>query len=150
QPGAPWLVAWSPDGRRLAFPSPDCTVKIWDAASGKQTVSLGRSRGQTNDFSMPENRVVLAWSPEGERLASSASLDCTIQVWNPATGAKLRTLPGHPQEIRSLAWNRDGRRLASAGDDGTVKVWDVASGAELLSLGYSPQRDEGLPRPRRL
>ena len=141
------LVAWAPEGRRLAVVSPDWTVKIWDAGLGKETISLGRSPRQTNALRgpyniAPENRVVLAWSPDGEWLASSASLDRTIQVWNPATGAKRRTLPGHPKEIRSLAWSRDGQRLASAGDDGSVKVWDVATGEKVLSLGYSPQRDQ--------
>jgi WD40 repeat protein len=44
--------------------------------------------------------------------------------------------------IRSLAWSRDGRRLASAGDEGAVKVWDVAAGKETLSFPYSrPPRD---------
>jgi WD40 repeat protein len=134
-------AAWSPDGRRLAVASPDWAVKVWDAATGKEALSLGRSKGRT-DLHPPENRVVLAWSGDGKQLASSASLERTIRIWDPASGAKLLTLPGHPRAIRSLAWSRDGRRLASAGDEGAVKVWDVAAGKEILSLRYArPPRE---------
>jgi WD40 repeat protein len=147
-PGLSWAktTAWSPDGRRLAVTNPDWTVRIWDVVTSKEVLSLGRSRGLVHPAAgwnqLPENRVVLAWSGDGKRLASSASLVRTIQVWDPATGAKISTLPGHPQQIRSLAWSRDGKRLASAADDGAVKVWDMAKGKETCSLRYSrPPRE---------
>jgi WD40 repeat protein len=107
-------VAWGPDGRRLAVVNPDWTVRVWDAAAGKETLALGRSRGvarlgELDLLDQPVNRVALAWSGDGKRLASSASLERTILVWDAATGAKLLTLPGHPQQVRSLAWGRDGK-----------------------------------------
>ena len=65
--------------------------------------------GELDLLDQPVNRVALAWSGDGKRLASSASLERTILVWDAATGAKLLTLPGHPQQVRSLAWGRDGK-----------------------------------------
>jgi serine/threonine protein kinase len=35
-----WGVAFSPDGRRLAFASPDQSVKIWDTATGQECLTL--------------------------------------------------------------------------------------------------------------
>ncbi len=48
----------------------------------------------------------------------------------------LRTLAGHKGVVFSVTFSKDGRLLASAGDDGQVKIWDVATGRELRSLPY--------------
>jgi WD40 repeat protein len=43
-------------------------------------------------------------------------------------------LAGHTDQVRSAAFNRDGSRLASCGNDGAVRVWDTLTGRELLTL----------------
>jgi WD40 repeat protein len=52
--------------------------------------------------------------------------------------------------VRSLDWNRDGTRLASAGDDGTVKVWDVSSGKVVSTFTYHVKlpSNNGMAKPR--
>jgi len=49
-----------------------------------------------------------------------------------------RTLPGHGNHARAIAFRDDGKLLASAGLDRCVKIWEVASGRELRSLGDHP------------
>src|SRR6478735_11226846 len=52
--------------------------------------------------------------------------------------ACLRTLEGHNDWVRSVAFSHDSTRLASASGDRTVKVWDANSGACLQTLeGHS-------------
>ena len=43
-------------------------------------------------------------------------------------------MEGHDGLIRSLAYNPDGRRLATGDGEGVVKVWDTRTGLEVLSL----------------
>ena len=127
-----WIgrIAWSPDGKWLASPSNDKTIRIWDAVTGKVVRTLA---GHTNTV------YSVAWSPDGRRLAS-ASDDQTVRLWDIETGQDLRTLKGHSGGVNSVAWSPDGRRLASASDDATIRLWDAETGQALRTLaGHSHQ-----------
>ncbi|KAJ5980358.1 hypothetical protein N7481_007656 [Penicillium waksmanii] len=118
------LIAWSPDGSRLASASNDKTVRIWDPATGQCASTL---EGHTGPVSS------IAWSPNGSRLAS-ASGDSTVRIWSPVTSQSISTLEGHTDLIHSIAWSPDGSRLASASHDNTVRTWELITGNYVLTL----------------
>jgi serine/threonine protein kinase len=120
-PGGP-SVAFSPDGKRVANASFDQTVKVRDAQTGQELLSL---QGHTSWV------YSVAYSADGKRLAS-ASEDTTVKVWDAQTGQELLSLKGHADVVTSVTFSPDGKRLASAGDQ--VKVWDVPTGQQLLSF----------------
>jgi WD40 repeat protein/transcriptional regulator with XRE-family HTH domain len=117
-------VAFSPDGTRLATVGPNDTAKIWDAASGKELLTLTGHKDAI---------LALAYSLDGTRIAT-ASFDTTTKVWDARTGAELLTLSANTARNTDAAFSPDGMRLAVVSDDGTAKVWDASSGQQLFTL----------------
>ena len=65
-------VAFSPDGKRIVSGSGDKTVKVWDARTGQELLSL---KGHTSVV------CAVAFSPDGTRIVSG-SWDKTVKVWD--------------------------------------------------------------------
>ncbi|HEY4176277.1 MAG TPA: protein kinase [Kofleriaceae bacterium] len=114
-------LAVSNDGSRIAGAMADRTVRIWDAATGKQQLVL---RGH-QDLVMD-----VAFSPDDKMLASG-SYDRTIRVWELST-QRSRVIRGHGGAIDRVAW-KDRSHLVTGSRDGTIRLWNVPS-LELPSI----------------
>lgn len=136
-PGIVAAAAWSPDGKYIAVAS-DLT-SIVDATTGALLRSLGpRSSGNGGI-------VQIAWSPDGQYLATAYADGTTnegntrVQRWITKSWTQAKQLPGAYDEITSMAWSPNSKKLLIAGDISTnsdlrsnVQIWDGETTAPLL------------------
>ena len=130
-------VAWSPDGRYAATGSHDSTVKIWEAATGRE-VRTFRESSHVN---------AVAWSPDG-KLILEGNADHLLVLRDVAAGTEVRRFQGHTGAVNAVAWSPDGRFALSGSEDKTLKLWDIATGKEVRTLkghgGFFTERGEVL------
>ncbi|HXJ55649.1 MAG TPA: protein kinase [Verrucomicrobiae bacterium] len=118
-------IALSRDGQTVASGSMDSTVRLSDAFTGRERLSLTLA---------PGNPVyAVAFSPDGKTVASG-HWDGSVRLWNPATGGLRASVPITRGWVRAIAFSPDGHTLACGGDDGVLKFIDPATEAEQTSL----------------
>jgi ribosome assembly protein 4 len=75
-------------------------------------------------------------------MIATGSMDCTVRLWDPKTGAQIGApLRGHTKWVSALAWEplhlvEPGHlpRLVSSSKDGTLRVWSVDQHISLFSM----------------
>jgi len=110
--------AWSPDGQRIASPSFDDLIWIWETNTGALHSTLAGLAGGVN---------VLTWSPDGQRIAAGTS-NGRIQIWDVKKNKLRRTLEGSFNPLLGLAWSPDGAKIASASYREPIRLWDAKTG----------------------
>jgi WD40 repeat protein/serine/threonine protein kinase len=122
-------VAFSPDGAIVAAGFGKHTgdepglVRLWATADGAERLHFPAPPGGVNS---------IAFSPDGHRLALACAGVVVLRDLD-ARG-EARELRGHERWVYSLAFTRDGRRLATGGWDGLLRTWDPDTGELLDSL----------------
>ena len=136
QGGAP-VVAFSPDGSRLASGSKDGTARICDVASGRVLRAChGKHFGSAPSADFPQSIEAVAFSPDGKCLATGDNLGW-VSAWNAETGKEVAELADDgktpPGGVWRLQFSPSGQYLAAAGNNG-VAVWKVRPNATGVTL----------------
>src|SRR5262249_18806609 len=66
--------------------------------------------------------------PFYENYGRRAAVPGTVIIWNANTGAPVHTLRDHKHLVCQVAFNPDGRFLASSSLDGTIRIYAPESG----------------------
>jgi WD40 repeat protein len=120
-------ISWSPDGRYLASPSGDKTVRIWEEATGECISTLEEN----------EDVKHCAWSPNGQDLVYGS--DKQIKLWNGKDAASSELLAGDFRRLDSLVYSPDGKRLALAYGFNTIQILDTSTWREVGRKVFDPR-----------
>jgi WD40 repeat protein/transcriptional regulator with XRE-family HTH domain len=116
--GAVMSVVFSPNGATLFAGTADGTIALWDVA-----------RPQLNNLPLngPSSEVhSVAFSPDGTLLAAGSwDLINGIWLWNVHTRRRISSPLYAPSYVQSVAFNADGKILATVDEDGTLQLWNV-------------------------
>src|SRR5207248_11542 len=116
--GGPVLaLAFSPDGKTLASVSGDGTLRLWEAATGKELRRFLGHKGEVR---------CVAVAPDGNSLLTGGA-DGTARLWDVKMGKERAKLLRVEEWVNAVAFAPKGGLLAAGTDDGTVHLWDAAT-----------------------
>lgn len=123
--------AFSPDGQQALSIGDE--MRLWDVAKGKMIYTFREAYSSGGDG--------CTFSPDGQKALSIGGSGGTLDLWDVAIGAMIRsfkirrlgigTYIGSVKGISGGALSSDGRRVLYGSHDGTLRLFDVASGEEI-------------------
>jgi WD40 repeat protein/predicted Ser/Thr protein kinase len=122
-------VACSPDGRWIASGDWDNVLRLWDARTGEVCAEIDNG----------DIVKTLAYSPDGSWLVSARQE--WLQVWDAATGRRLKEIKAPAPNILAVAFHPDGATLAALDGSGGGTIFNATTGVEVARLRLGASHD---------
>ena len=132
----------SPDGHFLYVATTQPAVTVIDVRAGRTVTSIalpGALAQAEPPADLKYDNIfwdafsdILKVSPDGKMLAVAELNE--VAVYDTATLTQRYMLHGHHGLVRTIAFSRDGRLLATGSQDHTAMVWDLSTGGAAQTL----------------
>lgn len=131
-------LAYSPDGKKIAFSGSNGKINVFDALAFKSIASF--------ESLQDENLAGLTWMPDGANLLI-AGADGSIKILNASSGQVRQNFDRLEAGIRTLDLGFDGQTMIVGTNDGAVEAVQITgktlwktqlASASPLSVRYSP------------
>lgn len=121
--GMAFAVVRVPGGKRVLFGSSD--FKVYD---------IDLSQAKPEPKALGEHKSYVTGLALAGKTAVSGSYDGRLIWWDIEKRTQVRVVEAHSKWIRKVAASREGKTIASVGDDMVCRLWDVASGKLLHEM----------------
>lgn len=118
-------LGFSGDSAVLATIDETGRLRYWSVDERREL----RERARTIDLTGVYTRdfeIIAPVVTRDLRILALGRTDGGVMLHDLDTGS-VRTFPAHGAQVRNLAFEPDGRLLATAGDDGMLRLWDVGT-----------------------
>ncbi|MEW1549895.1 nSTAND1 domain-containing NTPase [Streptomyces tsukubensis] len=119
--------AFSPDLRTMAVATDTGELLFHDLATGRNRSITPAETGRVDINDPATVPLRAAYSPDGHTIAI-AYRSGTVHLRDTASGRLRTSMTGHRHGTLALAFSRDGRRIATAGNDAAIRTWNAHTG----------------------
>ncbi|NWZ41364.1 CORO7 protein, partial [Brachypodius atriceps] len=135
-------LTWDPfDPQRLAVAGEDARIRLWRIPEGGLQETL--QEPETVLQGHTEKIYSIRFHPMASDLLVSSSYDMTVRIWELSAGREVLCLQGHTDQIFSMAWSLDGKKLATVSKDGRIRLYEPRRSSQPQQEGPGPEGGRG-------
>ena len=127
-------VQFSPNGRNLfvlCSRYPSVGTVYFRNINSEEWNQLKSFRQNTND----KGYSSIFFSPDGKLLVTIGKSDGKVELWDANTGEYINSfIENDISKINTISFSKNGRIIATGGQDGTIHLWATKHGAHLIPL----------------